>query len=107
MDPDKVLMDISNICEGALAEELQEHYRGVLSKLRPGEKGSIAINITISRMKDAVTIAEVGYSIASKTPARKRGSLATIVEDGGGLALKVDPPRPSNVTQLKIVERSE
>jgi hypothetical protein len=105
IEPEKVLMDVTNIGEGEFAAELQEHYKGVLSKLRAGEKGAISITLTISRMKDAITMATVEYSIVSKTPKRKRGSIAQIVGDENGeMALKVDAPKPSNVRQLKILE---
>lgn len=106
IEPEKVLMDVTNIGEGAFANELQEHYKSILAKLCPGEKGTISIGLTISRMKDAITMATVEYSITSKTPKRKRGSIAQIVGDENGeMALKVDAPKPSNVRQLKILEQ--
>jgi len=110
MDQEKVLMDFNNLGEGALASEFQENYKSLLSKLCPGEKGTISISIIIERSEDATTIAAVDYSITSKSPKRKRRTLAQIAGDENGeMILKVDAPpiKNSNIRQLKLAGESE
>lgn len=106
---ERQFLDFSNIGEGSLANELQEHYRGLLSKLFPGEKGSITIGLNFVRMKDATTMVVVEHSISSKSPKRKKQTIAQIVGDENGeMILKVDaPPKKAEIRQLKLVESGE
>jgi hypothetical protein len=98
-------LDFSNIGEGTLATELQESYKDVLSKLMPGEKGTITIGLTFMRLKDATTMVVIEHSISSKAPKRKKQTIAQIAGDENGeIALKVEaPPKKSEVHQLKLV----
>jgi hypothetical protein len=98
-------LDFTNIGEGTLATELQEHYKSLLANLFPGEKGTISINLTFARMKDATTMVVIEHSIVSKTPKRKKQTIAQIAGDENGeMILKVEaPPKKADVKQLKLV----
>jgi hypothetical protein len=84
-----------------LEEEFQKSYSNILSKLLPGEVGTIAINLRIKRIENTITIAAIEYTVTPKAPKRKMSCIAEISD---GSLLKVDPPKPDNVRQLKLVE---
>jgi hypothetical protein len=104
MDDNRQELDLSNFCEGSLNREFKEQYTSIISQLVPGEKGAITISIGILKPEDCTTIAAVNYSINGKGPKRKKVQFADIVD---GCFLKVDPVKPSNVKQLKLVEEAK
>lgn len=83
-----------------MESEFQEAYSNVMAKLLPGETGNISIGIKINRIENTITIAAIEYTVTARTPKRKKSCIAEIVD---GSLLKVDPAKPDNVVQLKLV----
>jgi hypothetical protein len=96
----KEFLSLSNVCEGKLEGEFQEAYTAIMAKLYPGKVGTISIKLKLQRVENTSSMVEIGYSLDAKLPPQKRACIGEIVDDG---LLKVDPVKPDNVTQLKLV----
>lgn len=82
---------LNNICNGKLEEAFQEVYPAIVSQLTEGTKGTIAINITIERVQNTVTMVNTSFSLTPKFPAKKKSNIAEIMADGK-LKTEVIPP---------------
>jgi hypothetical protein len=100
----KELLSLANICEGKLESEFQEAYTAIMSRLRPGKTGTVNISVKLKRMDNTATMTEIGYSLNAKLPEQKRACIGEIAD--GGL-LKVEPAKPENVTQLKLIREEK
>lgn len=94
MEEYNVSLSLANLAEGRLDQEFQTLYKKTLAAIKPGEKGSVTVTVTLARVKDTETMVEVGYSIKATTPARKRSSMAIIKgEKDGQLSLLTNEAR--------------
>ena len=78
----EVPLSLSTICQGDLEKEFQEQYPALLSKLKDKDKGIIAINLTVERVKDTSTLVMLGYKLGVKYPNKSKTTSAQVGADG-------------------------
>jgi hypothetical protein len=82
-------VSLSTICGGALEEQFQKLYPGLLAQLREGNKASVSIQIDFKKVPDTATMINTSYKVTPKFPASGKASICQITDD---YKLKTEPP---------------
>jgi len=84
-----VKVSLSTICGGAMEEQFQTLVPALISQLKHGQKASVAISVTFSRVENTDTMINASYSITPKFPAIKKAGICQVTGDN---QLKTEAP---------------
>lgn len=87
----EVPLTLATVCGGALEEEFQKAYPGLVKNLKQGEKATVTITLEIKRVPETTSMMSLSYKVAAKAPAR---SNATVAQIFGSDKLMVEPAAP-------------
>lgn len=89
------VLSLSNVCEGKLDRQFKAKYPEILGDLKPGQKATYTITVTIERPEGSSVMANVTAKTAVKMP--PAGAVASLYSFDGDFVIKTEEPVKQSV----------